>query len=416
METTEQQLREVADLLFGDGADGLIRKMNPDSADIASKKKRERTQARIGLATNVVGIGAGAAATPAPFKAVGEKRREYKGMPPKHVPKHKGGKLTGFKRVAGGKKTALALAGAGAGLQVANLGGDFVANRVLSRSAKKDIHKREKPHIPNKADITIAATNKGVETIKTHKGSLKQIKGKMVHKAWDPKKITDAFQAGERAFKAGQGATDVAENIHQTSGSARRTAHHVENIARRADKATAPAAVVGGTAALGGAAGGGYALGRRKKKRGRLIKKSAGPSSAEYDVRWEGEFAKVNTDKQQVFGWASIVELNGEPVVDLQGDYISIDEVEKSAYEYVHKSRKGGDMHLRDGNQPVIASDMIESFVVTPEKRQALGLPDDTPSGWWVGFQVNDPALWSKVKSGQRTGFSIHGRGVRTPA
>ena len=69
----------------------------------------------------------------------------------------------------------------------------------------------------------------------------------------------------------------------------------------------------------------------------------------EYDVRWEGEFAKVNTDKQQVFGWASIVELNGEPVVDLQGDYISIDEVEKSAYEYVHKSRKGGDMHLREG-------------------------------------------------------------------
>src|SRR6185503_10016795 len=59
------------------------------------------------------------------------------------------------------------------------------------------------------------------------------------------------------------------------------------------------------------------------------------------DVVWEGEFSKVNADKQQVFGWASIVEMNGEPVVDLQGDYISIDEVEKSGYEYVMKSRKG---------------------------------------------------------------------------
>jgi hypothetical protein len=135
---------------------------------------------------------------------------------------------------------------------------------------------------------------------------------------------------------------------------------------------------------------------------------------SEYDVRWEGEFSKVNTDKQQVFGWASIVELDGQPVVDLQGDYISIDEVEKSAYEYVHKSRKGGDMHLRDGEQPVVASNMIESFVVTPEKKEALGLPESAPTGWWVGFQVNDPDLWSKVKSGQRTGFSIHGRGVRS--
>jgi len=134
-----------------------------------------------------------------------------------------------------------------------------------------------------------------------------------------------------------------------------------------------------------------------------------------YDVTWEGEFSKVNSDKQQVFGWASIVEINGEPVVDLQGDYISIDEVEKSAYAYVHKSRKGGDMHLRDGDEPVHASDMIESFVVTPEKKQALNLPDETPTGWWVGFQVNDPEVWAKVKNGERTGFSIHGRGVRSP-
>ena len=61
----------------------------------------------------------------------------------------------------------------------------------------------------------------------------------------------------------------------------------------------------------------------------------------------------------------------------------------------------------------MIASNMIESFVVTQEKKQALGLPR-APTGWWVGFQVNDPELWSKVKSGQRTGFSIHGRGVRS--
>lgn len=145
-------------------------------------------------------------------------------------------------------------------------------------------------------------------------------------------------------------------------------------------------------------------------------KKPVAKKFTPYDVKWEGEFSKVNHDKQQVFGWASIVELNGEPVVDLQGDYIAIEEVEKAGYEYVIKSRKGGDMHLRDGEQPVHASDMIESFIVTPEKKKALGLPDEMPIGWWVGYQVNDPEVWAKVKDGRRTGFSIHGRGVRKDA
>lgn len=134
------------------------------------------------------------------------------------------------------------------------------------------------------------------------------------------------------------------------------------------------------------------------------------------EITWEGEFSKVNTDKRQVFGWASIVELNGEPVVDLQGDYIDIDEIEKSAYDYVIKSRKGGDMHRRnDDDTPVHSSDMIESFLVTPEKIEKMGLPLSTPIGWWVGYQINDDDAWNLVKSGKRTGFSIHGKGQRTP-
>ena len=48
-----------------------------------------------------------------------------------------------------------------------------------------------------------------------------------------------------------------------------------------------------------------------------------------------------------MFGWASIVSVNGKPVVDRQGDLIDADEMEKSAYEYVIKSRRGGDQHRR---------------------------------------------------------------------
>lgn len=133
-------------------------------------------------------------------------------------------------------------------------------------------------------------------------------------------------------------------------------------------------------------------------------------------MTWEGEISKIDEDKRQVFGWASIVELDGEPIVDLQGDYIDIDEIEKSAYDYVVKSRKGGEMHRRDGEAPVHVSDMIESFLVTPEKKEKMGLPDSVPTGWWVGYQINDDEAWNLVKSGKRTGFSIHGRGRREDA
>jgi hypothetical protein len=140
--------------------------------------------------------------------------------------------------------------------------------------------------------------------------------------------------------------------------------------------------------------------------------------SADLDVVWIGEFSKTDSDRRQAFGWASVVEVNGEPVVDLQGDYVTPEEIEKAAYSYVIKSRVGGHQHRRTGeihkDQPVKVGEMIESFVVTDEKVSKMGLPDSMPRGWWVGFQYDDDATWAKVKKGEVTGFSIHGRGKRT--
>lgn len=136
--------------------------------------------------------------------------------------------------------------------------------------------------------------------------------------------------------------------------------------------------------------------------------------SDDTDLTWTGEFSKVDSEKRQVFGWCSLTKVNGEDVVDRQGDYIPLEEIEKSAYNYVIHSRKGGDMHKRDGDQPLHTSDLIESFVVTPEKLEQLGLNKDAvPHGWWVGFKVNDDAQWESVKKGERNHFSIHGKGRR---
>ena len=133
-----------------------------------------------------------------------------------------------------------------------------------------------------------------------------------------------------------------------------------------------------------------------------------------FGVTWAGEFSKFDEDKRQVFGWASVVEVDGRPVIDRQGDWITPDEIEKAAYKYVQDSRKGGHQHRRtDDDQPFHASNMIESIVFTPEKIAKMGLPDDFPVGWWVGYQVHDEETWEKVKKGDVTGFSIHGRGKR---
>lgn len=131
------------------------------------------------------------------------------------------------------------------------------------------------------------------------------------------------------------------------------------------------------------------------------------------DIHWQGEISKMDTDKRQVFGWASIVEMDGKPVVDLQGDIMTVEEIEKAAYDYVLNSRKGGNQHERTADGPRHVSDLVESFLVTPEKKEQMGLPDSVPTGWWVGFQINDDETWDQVKKGKRTEFSIHGSGTR---
>ena len=182
--------------------------------------------------------------------------------------------------------------------------------------------------------------------------------------------------------------------------------------------------VIGGTTAL--AAGAAAAQGTKKiGVRLRGYKKTPGDTSRpvapqeEAAKSWDGlaEFSvvKADDDKRQVFGWASIIERDGEPVLDRQGDVISEAEMEKSAYKYVLESRKGGHQHQRDEltGGPKHVSDLIESLALTKEKKERMGLPANSPTGWWVGFHVKDDETWRKVKNGEVTAFSIHGKGRR---
>lgn len=131
------------------------------------------------------------------------------------------------------------------------------------------------------------------------------------------------------------------------------------------------------------------------------------------DVAVDLSITKIDQEQRKAYGWVSIVETSdGEPIIDGDGHVIPIGVLEKAvhnAFTADSGSGKGGDLHERRG-----IIDVIESAVVTAEKRAAEGSPfaSDGPAGWWAGFQVNDDATWAMVKGGQRPELSLRGSGA----
>lgn len=123
---------------------------------------------------------------------------------------------------------------------------------------------------------------------------------------------------------------------------------------------------------------------------------------------------KTEPDKMLVFGWGNVaITKDGEQITDLQGDVIDPEELEKAAYDHVLNFRSTGERHdpgmRRKGR-------LVESCVFTKEKQEAMGIPPGTvPEGWWVGYKIDDPTAWEKIKKGEYQMFSIEGKGQRTP-
>jgi len=117
------------------------------------------------------------------------------------------------------------------------------------------------------------------------------------------------------------------------------------------------------------------------------------------------EIRKINEDEQLVFGWAYVsADADGDLVVDHDDESIEPGELEKAVYEYVLDFRGTGVEH-----QGEAVGRMVESLMITPEKAEAMGLEDPQVTGWWVGYHVDDPAVFAKVKAGEYEMFSIQG-------
>jgi hypothetical protein len=141
---------------------------------------------------------------------------------------------------------------------------------------------------------------------------------------------------------------------------------------------------------------------KRRRRRGKLPPKTP-PGDPANEVALRGVFKaeRVDTEKRQIFG--------GELVVDKQGDVIEPGVLEQGVYSYMLEHRGYGHMHRR-----MVKGGPIESMMFTMEKQRALGI-DLGFEGWWVGFQIDDDAVWEAYKRGELPEFSIGGTCVPVP-
>jgi hypothetical protein len=119
-------------------------------------------------------------------------------------------------------------------------------------------------------------------------------------------------------------------------------------------------------------------------------------------------------DQGLVWGFASVSEYDGKPVVDLQGDVLGTPELQRIAHKFIGK-RVGGIMHMRDSaGKPVVAGEIVESCVLSRDLQKALGvrLPHDAVP-WLICMKVTNSAVRKAIARGELRGFSIAGNGFR---
>lgn len=95
-------------------------------------------------------------------------------------------------------------------------------------------------------------------------------------------------------------------------------------------------------------------------------------------------------------------------VPDSQGEFMTAEEIEKTAYNFMRGQRMYNvdTEHNLEKNETVV----IESFIA----RQ--GDQDFIPGSWVVGMHVVNPTTWNKVEKGEVNALSMYGSGFRDEA
>ena len=137
-----------------------------------------------------------------------------------------------------------------------------------------------------------------------------------------------------------------------------------------------------------------------------------------------GAIVKTN-DEWQVFYSPVFVpdEEHGQGLVTTgnpdESDVVNADEIRKAAHDFLATLAVSDGMGVgfdHASSLPHLQAQLVESWIekadVTYETPNGPELiPDGT---WMIGVHISDADLWKSVKSGERTGVSMEGTGIRT--
>lgn len=117
----------------------------------------------------------------------------------------------------------------------------------------------------------------------------------------------------------------------------------------------------------------------------------------------QAEVINKNEEKRIVYGWASVIEVDGQEVVDKHEHIIEVDELVNAAHKYMIESREAHEMHKGEPKGVT-----VESIVLTEDVQKALGV-DLGKVGWFIAQKIYDDETWEGFKSGKYKAFSIGG-------
>jgi hypothetical protein len=97
-------------------------------------------------------------------------------------------------------------------------------------------------------------------------------------------------------------------------------------------------------------------------------------------------------------------------VEDLQGDVMSAEDIEQSAYDWMERSQSGGHMH----SSLVEGATVVESYIAPSDiPIETAAGPETIRKGSWVLAMRWPEEIWSSIEKGDLTGYSVGGTGVR---
>lgn len=128
------------------------------------------------------------------------------------------------------------------------------------------------------------------------------------------------------------------------------------------------------------------------------------------------DFAKSarDSDRRLVGGYAYVSKINGALLHDTQGDSIEPEELREAVHEFMKSGRTMGVMHIPgpDG-KPIAGGEIVEMAVLAGDFRPPHMSAD--VDALWIVAKVHDDLVWSMIKDGSLSAFSIGGKGKRTP-